>query len=459
MRPGRLVIMGSGETAPTMVEVHRSVLASAGSTPGSATTPPGPALLLDTPYGFQENADELTEKAVAYFGRNVSRTVDPLCWRVPLDGPELDRALTAVRGARWLFAGPGSPTYTMRVWHGSGLADAVREQILGGGTATFASAAALTVGAVTVPVYEIYKCGAEPVWVPGTDLLRELTGLHAAVIPHYDNTEGGTHSTRFCYLGERRLRMLEGQLPAGAHVIGVDEHTALILDLAQGSAEVLGRGGVTVRRDGTSRVLPAGTVTTIDDLARLSTGGAVPADAAAEPGASGGDRDSAGPSVGGTGGGQRPDGLAAGGNAARGTAPGNTSPGVSASLREATDQARARFAGALGARDADAAATAVLELEQALADWSTDSLQSDDADHARRVLRGMVLELASAARNGLVDPRRRLAPLVEALLERRQAAREQRDFGTADTLRDRLTDAGIDVADTPSGAEWSLRAP
>ena len=36
-RAGRLVIMGSGETAPTMVEVHRSVLRAAGE---------GPALLL-----------------------------------------------------------------------------------------------------------------------------------------------------------------------------------------------------------------------------------------------------------------------------------------------------------------------------------------------------------------------------------------------------------------------------
>jgi hypothetical protein len=40
---GRLVIMGSGATAPTMVEVHRATLRAAGE---------GPSLLLDTPYGF-----------------------------------------------------------------------------------------------------------------------------------------------------------------------------------------------------------------------------------------------------------------------------------------------------------------------------------------------------------------------------------------------------------------------
>ena len=69
---GRLVIMGSGETAPTMVEVHRSTLRAAGD---------GPSLLFDTPYGFQENADDITDKAVAYFARNVGRAVTPLRWR------------------------------------------------------------------------------------------------------------------------------------------------------------------------------------------------------------------------------------------------------------------------------------------------------------------------------------------------------------------------------------------
>jgi hypothetical protein len=39
------------------------------------------------------------------------------------------------------------------------------------------------------------------------------------VIPHYDNTEGGTHDTRYCYLGERRLRLIESELPDDAAVL------------------------------------------------------------------------------------------------------------------------------------------------------------------------------------------------------------------------------------------------
>jgi cyanophycinase-like exopeptidase len=423
---GRLVIMGSGETAPTMVEVHRATLRAAG---------PGTSLLLDTPYGFQENADDITEKAVAYFARSVGREVTPLGWRRRLSGTDLDRALTSVRTARSVFAGPGSPTYALRVWAGSGFDDAVANVAASGGTVTFASAAALTIGVVTIPVYEVYKSGADPEWAPGTNLLERLTGLRAALIPHYDNTEGGTHSTRFCYLGERRLRLMEASLPEGAHVIGVDEHTALVFDLDAGTASVLGNGTVTIRHDGNSRTLSAGTTVEIPALATRESFAPPPRVVLSGP-ASGAD----GP-----------------GESSAPAGSDDAAVGRATSVRQAADRARAAFDVALAARDADAAAAAVLDLEQAITDWTADTLQSDDAGHARRTLRGMVLELASAARDGLADPAARIAPLVEAVIERRAAAREAKDWATADALRDRLAAAGVEVRDGASGAEWVLQ--
>ena len=67
-----LVIMGSGETAPTMVKPHRALLARAGE---------APAVVLDTPYGFQENADDISERAMAYFDASVGRKVRVASWR------------------------------------------------------------------------------------------------------------------------------------------------------------------------------------------------------------------------------------------------------------------------------------------------------------------------------------------------------------------------------------------
>ncbi|MFC8047561.1 cysteine--tRNA ligase [Nocardia sp. NPDC057353] len=46
--------------------------------------------------------------------------------------------------------------------------------------------------------------------------------------------------------------------------------------------------------------------------------------------------------------------------------------------------------------------------------------------------------------------------LVRAELDRRQRARTDRDWATADAVRDRLQAAGIEVTDTPAGPEWSL---
>jgi cysteinyl-tRNA synthetase len=52
-----------------------------------------------------------------------------------------------------------------------------------------------------------------------------------------------------------------------------------------------------------------------------------------------------------------------------------------------------------------------------------------------------------------------LASLVEAELAARQQARAARDYATADAVRDRLAEAGIEVEDTPAGPRWSVARP
>ena len=67
--PRILAVMGSGETAPTMVTPHREIVARLG-----ALAPR--AVLLDTPYGFQENASEITQRAIEYFAKRVQLTIE-----------------------------------------------------------------------------------------------------------------------------------------------------------------------------------------------------------------------------------------------------------------------------------------------------------------------------------------------------------------------------------------------
>jgi cysteinyl-tRNA synthetase len=46
--------------------------------------------------------------------------------------------------------------------------------------------------------------------------------------------------------------------------------------------------------------------------------------------------------------------------------------------------------------------------------------------------------------------------LVAVMLEQRSAARAEKDFATADAIRDQIKAAGIELEDTPQGPKWSL---
>jgi len=239
---GLLVLMGSGETTPTMVTPHQRILARAGE---------GARLVLDTPYGFQENADELSERTAEYFAHNVGHTVEVLSLRdaAAVGTVAAQVAAGRVADAAWVFAGPGSPSYFARQLLATDLPRVLRERLADpdrSSVTVLASAAACTAGRLTIPVYELYKVGEAPHWRDGLDLLRTV-GLDVVVVPHYDNAEGGTHDTSCCYVGDRRLRMLEAELDAATWVLGVDEHTAALIDLDADELRVEGRGRVVVR--------------------------------------------------------------------------------------------------------------------------------------------------------------------------------------------------------------------
>ena len=103
--------------------------------------------------------------------------------------------------------------------------------------------------------------------------------------------------------------------------------------------------------------------------------------------------------------------------------------------------------------------TAVLGLEQTLVDWAADTLTSDEGDHARAVLRSMVVRLGELAERGARDPREAVDPFVTALLELRRRSRAARDYPTSDWVRQQLTAAGVEVRDTPDGTVWRLSSP
>jgi len=95
---------------------------------------------------------------------------------------------------------------------------------------------------------------------------------------------------------------------------------------------------------------------------------------------------------------------------------------------------------ALAAGDADSAGTVLAEVRAMLGVLGLDPLSAPWSAHTvGEELRGVVDALAKVA------------------LDQRQAARERRDFQTADAVRERLQAAGIVIEDTPDGPRWDLK--
>ena len=423
--PRILTIMGSGETAPTMVTTHRSLVARI---PGDVK-----AVVIDTPFGFQENAADLAARAAEYFHTSIKIELHiPHLTRfhdthIPADTVAIERGLNMLDKSNYVFAGPGSPTYALRQWKDTPVADVICNKLRTGGIVTFASAAAVTLGKYAVPVYEIYKVGQDVHRLDGLDILSAI-GINAVVIPHYDNTEGANHDTRFCYLGETRLQLFEELLDPDTYVLGVDEHTGLVIDIDAGEATVVGNGTVTLRVRGASQVFPTGSqipIHTLQDPSNHSdtthTTHSTPAPRAAQD------------------------------------APTNSASTKVASLRDVADLHKRDFDTAISERDADTALRACLDLENAIHEWSRDTLQGDDSDHARATLRLMITQLGDAAQTGVRDPRDVVAPWVDALLSIRAIVRAEKRYDLSDLIRDVFAEHKIEVRDTPNGVEWELR--
>jgi len=409
-----IAIFGSGETSPAMTSVHQELIAR-------VSDPQLNAVLLDTPFGFQENADEIATRTIAYFREHVGCEIRLASYRHGgrATALEFEQFLRRLGDANYVFAGPGSPTYALRHWHDGAVRERLRAKLRQGGCVAFASAAAIGLGAYALPVYEIYKVGADPSWTEGLDLLGEV-GVRCAVIPHYDNREGGTHDTRFCYMGEPRLRLLESMLPEDVLILGVDEYTACIIDFEAQSVTVRGRGGVTVRRRGTDRRWQR-TTFALSELSHPQVApAAVPDSASGRP---------------------EPDGT-------------DGSP-----MLEQAREWGAQGRDALDRRDVDGVVAAILETENVLNVWAADLVGTDERDRARAEMRNLVVRLGDLVRGGgRDDVREYVAPLVDVLLSLRGEARREQRFKDADRLRAILAQCGVEVQDTPSGTAWSLQS-
>lgn len=245
--PGFVVLFGSGETSTSGRTVYDWLFRRVPS--------PIRVAVLETPAGFELNSAQVAGR-VADFLRWRLQNYNPQVTVVPArkrgtpfspDDPEITAPLLQ---ANVILSGPGSPSYAVRqlrdslAWH----VLLARHRL--GAAIVLASAMTVAASAYALPVYEIYKVGEDIHWHQGLDFFGAY-GLSLVFIPHWNNAEGGAElDTSRCFMGQSRFEQLLVMLPSEATVIGIDEHTALVVDLGAGTCWVMGQGGITLVKEG-----------------------------------------------------------------------------------------------------------------------------------------------------------------------------------------------------------------
>ena len=248
--PGLVALFGSGEISASGRAVYDLLMRQ--------LSPPIHVAVLETPAGFQPNSALVAEEVATFLrhrlqNRRPEVTVVPARARGTVLSPDDSATVAPLLRCNVIFLGPGSPTYAARQLRDSLAWHTITGLHRLGASVVFASAAAIAAGAQVLPVYEIFKAGDGLHWQAGLDFFGSY-GMPLVFIPHWNNTDGGADlDTSRCFMGRARFEKLLAMLPAHLPVVGIDEHTALIMELSLGHCRVVGRGSITVVKDGVER--------------------------------------------------------------------------------------------------------------------------------------------------------------------------------------------------------------
>ncbi len=265
-RYGPIAFIGSGETAQAGGRVYE-ILAEMLDSPIRVA-------VLETPAGFELNSAQVAGRVAEYIEKRL-QNFRPLVDLVPARkkgtpfSPDDPQILTPLLTANMIFMGPGSPTYAVRQLQDSLAWDLIRARHAGGAAVIFASAAAVSAGKSALPVYEIFKVGEDVHAPPGLDLFG-VFNAQISLVPHWNNSEGGADlDTSRCFVGKDRFEAWVRLLTGNQTVVGIDEHTGLIMSMEERSCTVLGVGTVTILSGGRERTFKAGDVFSFRELGDL----------------------------------------------------------------------------------------------------------------------------------------------------------------------------------------------
>ena len=412
---GKIVLMGSGELTATMVEVHKELLRNLGESPH--------AVFIDTPAGFQLNVDQLSQRAREYFNSRVQHSLSVVSFKSnhTISPFEAEKAFHTLRKADYMLIGPGSPTYAVRQWEQTPIPDIIADRVAEGACLVAASAAALTVGRYTLPVYEIYKVGNQLHWIDGIDILGKF-GMNFVIIPHWNNAEGGNHDTRFCYMGEPRFKQLTENLSEEVSILGLDEHTGCIIDLAREEIIIKGIGSVTLRRRGLDVTFTKGETYPLSIFLGEDMGAEFKATPVTQP-------------------------LSVADQSGK---------SADDSFWEKIHSIQANFQESIDTNDPEKATNSLLELDGTIWKEQQELENPEFISQARDILRDMIVLLGTCLSDTSRNKTDNIEPVIEELLHIRNQYRQARKWTEADAIRDCLMKSNITIEDTDDGTRWHL---
>ncbi|MDX1777909.1 MAG: hypothetical protein R3339_03450, partial [Thermodesulfobacteriota bacterium] len=377
-----------------------------------------------TPAGFQLNVDQLSQRALEYFKSRVQHSMSVVSFKSSdtISPLAAEKAFHTLREADYMLIGPGSPTYAVRQWQQTPIPDIMADRVAEGACLVAASAAALTVGRFTLPVYEIYKVGNQLHWIDGIDILGKF-GINFVIIPHWNNAEGGNHDTRFCYMGEPRFNQLTSKLPEDVSILGLDEHTGCIIDLAREEITIKGIGSVTLRRRGVDVTFTKGETYPLSIFFGEDMGSEFKATPVTQSLS-----------------------LAE-----------QSGKSADDSFWEKIHSIQDNFQESIDTNDPEKATNSLLELDGTIWKEQQELENPEFISQARDILRDMIVLLGtclsdSSSRNKTDN----IGPVIEELLQIRNQYRQAKKWSEADAIRDCLMKSNIIIEDTDDGTRWHV---
>jgi cyanophycinase-like exopeptidase len=236
---GPLALLGSGEYTAAMDATDRLLL--------SALGPARPRVaLIPAASGLEEGMPERWNRmGVEHFSALGAEPLPlPLVARSDSADPAL---LEQLRGADLFYFSGGNPEHLVETLRDTPAWAIIAERLAAGAGIAGCSAGAMMMGSHTLRVRAVVA-GQPPRWIAAMAVVPQL-----AVMPHFDRMSG--------FIGAEMFQRIMDSAPAGVHLIGVDEDTALIRLGPDAPWTVSGRQSVSlIGHDGQRAIAAAGAV-------------------------------------------------------------------------------------------------------------------------------------------------------------------------------------------------------